>query len=175
MPHLTSRRHSKFEPRPARKSTLPLHRTPAPRSPRPHAVVLLVDDDPAVLESLRRVFALEGLHVVTADGGERALELLDSLHPHLVITDLCMGEVSGWDLVFHHHLHQTGLPFFVISALSALEAGGVENLAAGFFQKPLNLEELLGAIHGHLAAQGAPPADEFLSSSLDPVPALRYE
>ena len=65
------------------------------------------------------------------------------------------GAVSGWDLVFHHHLHQTGLPFIVITALSVGEAGGVEKLAAGFFQKPLNLEALLAAIHALLGPVGS--------------------
>lgn len=156
MPHLHSRRHSSLVDRPAhsfrRPPLPPPHRAATPSLPRPQPVVLLVDDDPSVLEGLRRVFALEGLHVVTADSGERALELLDSLHPDLVITDLCMKWVSGWDLVFHHHLQSDGPPFFVITALSERDVGGVEQIAAGFFQKPLNLDELLAAIHHHLAA-----------------------
>jgi len=70
-------------------------------------------------------------------------------------TDLCMHAVSGWDLVFHYHLHEAGLPFFVITALSPREAGGVDALADRFFQKPLNLETLLTAVRERLAASGS--------------------
>ena len=131
----------------------PAHRT------RP--LVLLIDDDRAVLESLRRVFAQDGLHVTTANSGEQALGLLETLQPDLVVTDLCMGAVSGWDLVFHHHLHEAGLPFIVITALSLRDAGGVEKIAAGFFQKPLSLEALLAVIHARLAAsESSAPENE---------------
>ena len=148
-------------PRPQSRPARPASpaRRPLPRpSDRLHPVVLLVDDDDAVREGLRRVFAQDGLQVVTAPSGEHALEQLDVIRPDLVVTDLCMGSVSGWDLVFHHHLHETGLPFIVITALSVNEAGGVEKLAAGFFQKPLNLEALLAAIHAQLGSPGSPPA-----------------
>ena len=142
-----------------RTTVLPRHFAPRAKPvPRPpdgrRPLVFLVDDDPSVLESLRRVFAQDGLTVVTASSGEQALEQLDAVKPDLVVTDLCMGNVSGWDLVFHHHLHATGLPFIVITALPVSDAGGVEEFAAGFFQKPLNLEALLAAIHACLRAPG---------------------
>lgn len=114
--------------------------------------MLLVDDDNAVRESLRRVIELDGWIVVTAHNGEQALEQLAVIKPNLVITDLCMGAISGWDLVFHHHLNNTGVPFFVITALSVGESGGVETFADHFFQKPLNLESLLQAIRTRLAS-----------------------
>lgn len=154
MPILTPRLHHRATTRIPRKSAI--RTRPLPNTDdRPHPVVLLVDDDASVLESLRRVFAQSGLHVVTASSGEAALEQLDRFNPNLVVTDLCMGCVSGWDLVFHHHLHDSGLPFIVITALPVREVGGVEKLAAGFFQKPLNIEALLAAIHACLAAPSA--------------------
>jgi DNA-binding NtrC family response regulator len=116
-----------------------------------------VDDDFSVRESLQRVLASEGLDVVTATNGEDALQQLATLHPALVITDLCMRAVSGWDLVFHYHLHEAGLPFFVITALSRREAGGVDALANQFFQKPLNLEALLAAVREQLAVSNSVP------------------
>ena len=119
--------------------------------------ILLVDDDFSVRESLQRVLASEGLNVVTAASGEDALQQLATLHPALVITDLCMRAVSGWDLVFHYHLHEAGLPFFVITALSRREARGVDAFADRFFQKPLNLEALLTAVREQLAVSGSAP------------------
>ena len=125
---------------------------PLPAEP---PLVFLVDDDTGVLESLRRVLVQDGLNVVTAASGEEALQRLEAFRPDLVVTDLCMHAVSGWDLVFHWHLHDAGLPFIVITAPPVRDAGGVEKLAAGFFQKPLNLEALLAAIHASLGTSGA--------------------
>jgi DNA-binding response OmpR family regulator len=145
-------------PRPA-TSRLKLPATP-PATLRRTAgpTILLVDDDFSVRESLQRVLASEGLDVVTAASGEDALQQLATLRPALVITDLCMRAVSGWDLVFHFHLHEAGLPFFVITALSRREAGGVDALADRFFQKPLDLEALLTAVREQLAVSGSAPS-----------------
>jgi CheY-like chemotaxis protein len=52
--------------------------------------ILLIDDDPAVCEALRRVLVVEGWNVVTAKSGEEALERLQDVEPDLMITDLCM-------------------------------------------------------------------------------------
>lgn len=131
--------------------------TPPATTPNQPATILLVDDDSSVRESLRRVLASDGLRVVTAASGEQALKQLAGLRPALVITDLCMRAVSGWDLVFHYHLHEAGLPFFVITGLSRREAGGVVGLAARFFQKPLNLETLLAAVHEQLGPPCSAP------------------
>ncbi len=142
-------------PRPAIARQKHAATTPATPVRTSGPTILLVDDDFSVRESLRRVLASEGLNVVTAASGEQALQQLATLRPALVITDLCMRAVSGWDLVFHYHLHDAGLPFFVITALSRREAGGADALANQFFQKPLNLDALLAAVHEQLAASGS--------------------
>lgn len=117
--------------------------------------VLLVEDDAGVRESLRRVLVGEGLQVLTAGSGEEAVEYLQHVRPAVVVTDLCMKLISGWDLVFHHHLHEAGLPFVVITAVPRRDAGGVDKIAEAFFQKPLNLEELLATVHRLIRAPGA--------------------
>lgn len=112
--------------------------------------ILLIDDDPAVLESLRRVLASEGWRIVTAMTGEEGLERLQEEAPDLMITDLRMASVTGWDLLFHENLQRPTLPIFVITALPADATGGADEFATEFFQKPLDLEALLTAIHRYL-------------------------
>ena len=145
-------------PRPATARPKLSATTPAPLQRTPGPTILLVDDDLSVREGLQRVLASEGLDVVTAASGEDALQQLATLRPALVITDLCMRAGSGWDLVFHYHLHEAGLPFFVITALSRRDAGGVDALADRFFQKPLNLETLLTAVRERLVVSGSAPS-----------------
>ncbi len=124
--------------------------------PPGHATILLVDDDSAVRESLHRVLALEGWQVVSAASGEEALEHLATHQPDLLITDLCMAEVSGWDLLFHENLHRPALPIFVITALPVPAARDADHFASEFFQKPLDLEALVAAIHRRLRRAPAP-------------------
>lgn len=115
-------------------------------------VILLVDDDPAVLASLGRVLVLQGWGVVTAANGEEALERLAERQPDLMITDLRMGEVSGWDLLFHENLQRPDLPIFVITALPPPVVGGADHFATEFFPKPLDPEALVTAIRRRISA-----------------------
>ena len=136
----------------------PLKPGKAPRIPETGAgpptdpVILLVDDDPSVLKSLGRVLATEGWQVVTAANGEEALARLAEREPDLMITDLRMGDVSGWDLLFHENMQRPNLPIFVITALPPPAVGGADHFAAEFFQKPLDLDTLVTAIRRRLGA-----------------------
>jgi len=114
--------------------------------------MLLVDDDPAVLEGLRRVFQSEGWKVISAAGGEEALEYLQTHQPDLMITDLSMATVSGWDLLFHENLQRPELPIFVITALPLTSIGGADRFAHEFFQKPIDLDALLSAVRRYIGA-----------------------
>jgi DNA-binding NtrC family response regulator len=118
------------------------------------ATILLVDDDPAVRESLGRVLAIEGWRVVTAASGEEALARLAVEELDLMITDLRMTDISGWDLLFHENMQRPTLPVFVITALPPTSAGGADHFATAFFQKPLDLDALVLAIRGCLDAAG---------------------
>ena len=125
---------------------------PAPSVP---PTILLIDDDPSVCEALRRVLSMEGWTVVTAQSGEQALQCLATGEPDLMITDLCMAKINGWDLLFHEKLQRPRLPIFVITALSRTATSGADSFATEFFQKPLDLDALIAAIRRHL--DGTPP------------------
>jgi DNA-binding NtrC family response regulator len=127
--------------------------TPA-RVRRP-ATILLIDDDPAVCTALLRLLKLEGWHVVTAPGGEQALERLQAHEPSLIITDLCMAKISGWDILFHEKLQRPALPIFVITALPRNATRDADSFATEFFQKPVDPDALIAAVCRHL---GPPPA-----------------
>ena len=118
-----------------------------------HATILLVDDDRAVRESLGRVLAAEGWRVVSAASGAEALECLSKQAPDLMITDLRMADVSGWDLLFHENIQRPNLPIFVITALPPPEVAGANYFAAEFFAKPLDLDALVAAIRRHLGTR----------------------
>ena len=131
---------------------------PVPIAPRgKRSTILLVDDDPSVREALRRVLVKDGWNVVTAGSGEEALGRMQNAEPDLMITDLRMASVSGWDLLFHEKFQRPHLPVFVITALPAQATSDVEKFATEFFRKPLNLDALLLAVHRYLGVPETVP------------------
>jgi len=80
--------------------------------------ILVVDDDAAVRELLRRILEKEGYRVVEATNGRAALEALAKTAPGLILLDLMMPEMDGFELVEALREHETwrALPVLVITA-----------------------------------------------------------
>jgi DNA-binding NtrC family response regulator len=112
--------------------------------------VLLIDDDSSVRQSLSRVLRAERLEVIATAGGSEALGHLLNPQVALVITDLRMAPIDGWDFLFHVRFGRPRLPVIVLSGVSRQTSGGADRLARGYFQKPVNLDTLLQAIHRQL-------------------------
>jgi two-component system, NtrC family, response regulator HydG len=114
--------------------------------------ILAVDDSPDTLEVLRRNLTLNGYFVLSAQGAEEAVRILSDSPVDLVITDIRMPGIDGFDLIRHVHenfrdsevLAITGFPT-VEGAVRAMKAGAEEYLA-----KPFTAEELLSAVHNAL-------------------------
>lgn len=112
--------------------------------------VLVVDDEPDIREAVSDVLADEGYEVVGARDGVEAMKKLKACHPAVVLLDLMMPGMNGWEFcaVQHADPDVAGIPVVVASAL-----GRVADLdAAGFIQKPFELEEPLTAVRRRVAA-----------------------
>jgi len=107
------------------------------------ARILVVDDDPAIAESLRDVLADEGYEVVVAADGRQALALM-SPRPALMLIDLMMPELDGWEL-FDELRRTAPLADIPICVLSALPSHAPPN-ANAVLQKPVDLEALLSTV-----------------------------
>jgi CheY-like chemotaxis protein len=108
--------------------------------PRPS--VLVVDDDDAIREVIAEVLRDEGYDVSSAGNGEQALrELRKSPHPDLVLLDLMMPVMSGWELLelLQSNADLSGIPVVVVSAMTA--PGVCEHLT-----KPIDLDRLLATV-----------------------------
>lgn len=118
----------------------------APRlSDRHVPTILVMDDDLPVRRTLHRALRSRGWRVQCAASPEEALVLLGENVPDLLITDLSVGTVSGWDVLFHETLERPSLPIIAISALPADKVYGADHLARAYFQKPLDMDRLLEA------------------------------
>jgi PAS domain S-box-containing protein len=62
-------------------------------------VVLVVDDDPDACELVRNALKRDGIHVVSAASGEQALSLTRTLRPAVMVLDILLGDMTGWDVL----------------------------------------------------------------------------
>ena len=80
--------------------------------------VLVADDDPKAVEVIAAFLPAPAYAVVRAYGGREAIALAQRLHPDLILLDLMMPEVSGFDVVeaLHRDVHTAGIPILVVTA-----------------------------------------------------------
>ncbi len=109
--------------------------------------VLLVDDDLTLLSVLSRRVARAGYSVITASSGPAALKLLQGSWPSLVIVDLMMPGMDGFELC--RRIKQLAdLPIIVLSAVDASEAkvSALELYAEDYITKPFDPDELIARV-----------------------------
>lgn len=108
------------------------------------ARLLVVDDEPNVLYSLRRGLESAGLEVLTAETAKQGLEQVSSQRPDAVIVDVRLPDMSGLDLYDRIRQIDQRLPVIVITAYAATETA-IEAMKRGAFDyllKPVDLPQL---------------------------------
>ena len=122
--------------------------------------VLVVDDDPAILEALDRALRLEGFGVSTRGDGSAALATLEEESPDVMVLDVMMPGLSGVEVIRRLRAGGHELPVCVLSARDEL-ADRVAGLRAGaddYLVKPFELEELVARLHALLRRRPDRPA-----------------
>ncbi|MFL5294769.1 MAG: response regulator [Phenylobacterium sp.] len=120
--------------------------------------VLLVDDDAALLSVMARAFCAAGYSVKTAENGRKALELLKTYEPALVVTDIVMPEMEGIGAIMA--IKQMARPPKIL-AMSGTGPGGRRNYlkwaqhlgADAVLAKPFRLSEMLELTRQLIAGQ----------------------
>jgi DNA-binding response OmpR family regulator len=110
--------------------------------------ILLVDDDATLLSALSRHLAREGFAVRTASGGPAALAALNHQWPALIVVDLMMPGMDGFELS-QRIKRIADLPIIVLSAVDADETKveALQHFAEDYVVKPFSPEELVARIH----------------------------
>ena len=110
-------------------------------------VVLIVDDDARLREYVRVNLEMEGYTVHEAGSAEEGMEVLDGLRPDLVLLDVMMPKVDGWEMLQRmHDRHGVGsIPVVMFSGKVDEGAAGeaAERGAQGFIGKPFDPQELI--------------------------------
>ena len=122
--------------------------------------VLVVDDDRAVRDSLRRSLEFNGYDVVLAADGAEGLVAVGSHHPDVVVIDVMMPRLDGIETTRALRAAGNDVPILVLTARDAV-GDRVEGLDAGaddYLTKPFALEELLARLRA-LLRRVVPDAD----------------
>jgi CheY-like chemotaxis protein len=114
----------------------------------PH--ILLIDDDPAVLSLVGEALSHFGMKVHPFADGRRALRLLesqDSPQFDLVITDIGMDGMDGFDVITRVKSIKPGLPVILVTGQASLDFAirAVRTGASNLFQKPLSIRDLVNS------------------------------
>jgi len=131
--------------------------------PAATATVLLVEDDPGLLDMLAKTLERAGFAVITAIHGTDALEKMRPLSADVVVTDILMPDMDGFELIRRLHAKWPHLPIVAMSGID--DTPNFRNLALKFgakaaLSKPVNrahlvevVREIMGAdpISGHAA------------------------
>ncbi len=119
------------------------------------AVVLAVDDDEEMRELLALILGRHVREVLVAGSVDEAMHLLDSLHPALIVSDICMPDEDGYDLIRRVRASDDNRTTPAV-ALSSYALDGCRDaaLAAGydmFVRKPLDVEHFVPVLQALLA------------------------
>ncbi len=128
---------------------------PAARTPLEPGLVLVVEDEPAVRQLVRRALEAAGLTVLEAENGHQALEAVSMRRerPKLVLTDVIMPGLNGRELSERLAAAQPGLPVLFMSGYTGDDVLARSLLpdTAAFIQKPFAPEELVARVRTMLA------------------------
>ena len=124
---------------------------------QPPEDILIVDDNPANLRLLSQMLSERGYKIRAVRSGERATESIKATLPELILLDICMGNMDGYQVCeqLKANAKTADIPVIFISALQEIsdkvkgfKVGGVD-----YITKPFQFEEVLARVETHLALQ----------------------
>ena len=119
--------------------------------------IMVVDDNPDILKSVREIFEKEGYAVTCVNSGNECLELLDnSEKPDLILLDIMMPDISGWDTFtkIKKKLSCKKIPIVFLTAKTDKYSQGFGKFSADeYIIKPFEVEELKEKIDKILSRQ----------------------
>ena len=112
-----------------------------------HVRILLVDDEPAIVETVRAYLEAEGYAVQTASDGPGALTLARDFHPHVIVLDLMLPGLDGFEVL--RRLRQASDVYVLLLSAKTHETDKVVGLTMGaddYVTKPFSPRELVARV-----------------------------
>jgi len=121
--------------------------------------ILLVEDEENIREVVKLNLELENYEVVTADNGKTALKYFHEQHFDLVLLDVMLPEVDGFQVCEQMRLTNMSLPIMMLTAKDAAldRITGLKKGADDYLTKPFNLEEMLLRVQNLLRRSSKSP------------------
>ncbi|HMS13848.1 MAG: response regulator transcription factor [Microthrixaceae bacterium] len=132
--------------------------------------VLIIEDDPNIVDLLRSNLVVRGFHVVVSSDGSDAIDLAELHRPDIALVDLTLPGEDGFELC-RHLRERSGIGIIVVSARGR-EDDKVRALNLGaddYLTKPFGMEELLARIHATLRRSRSAATDSGDSIEFDGV------
>jgi two-component system NtrC family sensor kinase len=119
--------------------------------------ILVVDDNPENLKVLSKLLQPEGYKIRISTNGKQALKSIENVPPDLVLLDIQMPEMDGYEVcrLLKKDPKTAAIPIIFISALSqtADKLKGFKYGAVDYIEKPFHFEEVIARVHTHLTIQ----------------------
>jgi CheY-like chemotaxis protein len=111
------------------------------------STVLIIDDDPNVRNSMKRILTKEGFRVETAYNGQKGLEMAREIRPDVITLDVMMPDISGWAILksLKKDPDLTGIPVIMLTMVDAREKG-LSHGASEYIIKPVQSDRLSDAV-----------------------------
>jgi CheY-like chemotaxis protein len=114
------------------------------------ARILVVEDDDGIRNLVDLVLSSAGYEVLTAADGAAALQVIGTVHPDLVLLDMRMPVMDGWELARRYRaMPGPHAPIVVVTAARDAAQRAAEIDANGYLGKPFDMAELLAMVSHH--------------------------
>jgi len=124
--------------------------------------ILVVDDEPNIVEVIRMALDFEGFNVASAATGKEALDRVASFRPHLIVLDVMLPDMEGFEVADRLGAQRGDTPIIFLTARDET-TDKVRGLSSGgddYVTKPFSLEELIARIRTILRRSGRGAAED---------------
>jgi DNA-binding response OmpR family regulator len=124
------------------------------------ARILIVEDEPALLRGLKDTFEAQGYEVLTAQNGQKGLELALASNPGLILLDIMLPRVNGYEICRAVREHGLEMPILMLTAKGQEEdiILGLNLGADDYITKPFRRRELIARVQAFLRRRQSKPA-----------------
>ncbi|HXL24846.1 MAG TPA: response regulator, partial [Chthoniobacterales bacterium] len=132
------------------------------------AKIVIIDDEPAMVEVIVTLCRDKGHEAFPFNAPSKAVEQLDTIEPQLVISDIRMETMSGFDVLRHMREHHRNTPVILVTAYATADTA-VEAMKMGaydYIRKPFKIDELQLTVQRALDHQAALGEVKYLRKEL---------
>ncbi|MEL6198556.1 MAG: response regulator, partial [Pseudomonadota bacterium] len=111
--------------------------------------ILLIEDDPSTADSIEAMLGKADLNVYVTDSGEEGIELAKLYDYDLIILDLSLPDMNGYDVLRKVRMGRVDTPTLILTGQAGIDAKlkGFSSGADDYLTKPFNRDELVARIH----------------------------